>query len=145
MERKNYLVEKLSKEEKLYLKRMVMSVKDKYIKKNNLCINNQSLDIDNIIVSVGDTIIDEIIKNCEADIESAIEFEQTFNNPKLIKIIGALPLKERQVLFYLHKKNKTLIEIGKLLNHDPKTIGRIRDRAYKKIAEKLINGGYKYV
>ena len=36
MERKDYLVEELSKEEKLYLKRIVMTAKNKYFEKNYL-------------------------------------------------------------------------------------------------------------
>ena len=40
MERKDYLVEELSKEEKLYLKRIVMTAKNKYFERNYNYINN---------------------------------------------------------------------------------------------------------
>lgn len=43
MERKDYLVEELSKEEKLYLKRIVMTAKNKYFERNYNYINNTSV------------------------------------------------------------------------------------------------------
>lgn len=145
MVRKNYLVEKLSKEENLYLKRIVMTAKNKYVEKNHEYINNHNLNIDGLNLPVKDSIIDEIIKKCEDEVMSAIEFENTFNNSKLINIVGALSLKERKVLFYLHKQNKTLNQIAEIMDYNPKTIIRIRDKAYETIAEELINGGFKYV
>ena len=49
MERKDYLNEELSKEEKLYLKRIVMTAKNKYIKKNEKYIN-KSISLDDAIL-----------------------------------------------------------------------------------------------
>lgn len=53
MERKDYLVEELSKEEKLYLKRIVMTAKNKYFEKNYNYINNTSMFVDEIVSAGG--------------------------------------------------------------------------------------------
>ena len=136
---------KISKEENIYLKRIVMTAKNKYVEKNYDYINNHNLNIDELNLPASDSIIDEVIEKYEDELISAIEFENVFNNPKLINIVGALSLKERKVLFYLHKQKKTLNEIAKIMNYSPKTIIRTRDKAYETIAEKLINGGFRYV
>ena len=41
MERKNYLQEELSKEEKSYLKKLIINVRKKYIKNNYECLNSK--------------------------------------------------------------------------------------------------------
>ena len=43
MERKNYLQEELSKEEKAYLKKLILNVRRKYIKVNYEYLNNKDI------------------------------------------------------------------------------------------------------
>ena len=43
MERKNYLLERLSKEEKSYLKKMIVNVRRKYIRDNYDYLNSKDI------------------------------------------------------------------------------------------------------
>ena len=46
MERKNYLQEELSKEEKSYLKKLIINVRKKYIKNNYEYLNSKEINLD---------------------------------------------------------------------------------------------------
>ena len=48
MERKNYLVEGLSKEETAYLKSIVVNARKRYIKDNYCYINNQCVSMEEV-------------------------------------------------------------------------------------------------
>lgn len=67
------------------------------------------------------------------------------SNPKLNKIVEALSLNERKVLFYLFWEKKTINEVARMMKMYRGTIRRLRDKALAKIGKKLIAGGYKYV
>ena len=56
MERKNYLVEDLSNEEKAYLKRIIMTARNKYVKRNYDYINNTYIILDDEI-TVGESVL----------------------------------------------------------------------------------------
>lgn len=141
MKRKDYLLEELSKEEKLYLKRIVMTAKNKYFERNDNYINNTSMFVDGI-VSVGEeSVLDVVLEKCQEEVKSAREFEKTLSNPSLYNIVKALSLREKEVLFYLYKKQKSINETAVIMGLDRKTIRKYRDEAHRKIAEKLINGG----
>ena len=141
MERKDYLVEELSKEEKLYLKRIVMTAKNKYFEKNYNYINNTSMFIDEIVSAGEESVLDAVLEKCQEEVKSAREFEKTLSNPSLYNIVKALSLREKEVLFYLYKKQKSINETAVIMGLDRKTIRKYRDEAHRKIAEKLINGG----
>lgn len=141
MERKDYLVEELSKEEKLYLKRIVMTAKNKYFEKNYNYINNTSMFVDGIVSAVEESVLDAVLEKCQEEVKSAREFEKTLSNPSLYNIVKALSLREKEVLFYLYKKQKSMNETAVIMGLDRKTIRKYRDEAHRKIAEKLINGG----
>jgi len=145
MKRKDYLVEKLSKEENIYLKRIVQSARNKYIIRNQEHINNYNLDINVINIPSKDSVIDEVLERCEKEVKSAMDFEFVLNNPKLNKIVGALSLNERKVLFYLFWEKKTINEVARMMKMYRGTIRRLRDKALAKIGKKLIEGGYNYV
>ncbi|MCI8587252.1 MAG: sigma-70 family RNA polymerase sigma factor [Clostridia bacterium] len=145
MKRKNYLAEELSKEEKLYLKRIVMTAKNKYIEKNYKYINSIDICLEDTIVKGEETVLDAVLQKCQEEITSAIEFEKTISNPSLYKIIKALSLREKEVLFYLYKKQKNIKETAKIMNIDRKTVNRIRGKVQKKIVENLVRGENKYV
>ena len=145
MERKDYLVEELSKEEKLYLKRIVMTAKNKYFEKNYNYINNTSMFVDEIVSAGEESVLDAVLEKCQEEVKSAREFEKTLSNPSLYNIVKALSLREKEVLFYLYKKQKSINETAVIMGLDRKTIRKYRDEAHRKIAEKLINGGmYKF-
>lgn len=141
MERKDYLVEELSNEEKLYLKRIVMTAKNKYFERNYNYINNTSMFVDGIVSAVEESVLDAVLEKCQEEVKSAREFEKTLSNPSLYNIVKALSLREKEVLFYLYKKQKSMNETAVIMGLDRKTIRKYRDEAHRKIAEKLINGG----
>ncbi len=141
MKRKDYLVEELSKEEKLYLKRIVMTAKNKYFERNYNYINNISMFVDGIVSAVEESVLDAVLEKCQEEVKSAREFEKTLSNPSLYNIVKALSLREKEVLFYLYKKQKSMNETAVIMGLDRKTIRKYRDEAHRKIAEKLINGG----
>ena len=141
MERKDYLVEELSKEEKLYLKRIVMTAKNKYFEKNYNYINNTSMFVDEIVSAGEESVLDAVLEKCQEEVKSAREFEKTLSNPSLYNIVKALSLREKEVLFYLYKKQKSINETAVIMGLDRKTIRKYRNEAHRKIAEKLINGG----
>ncbi len=141
MERKDYLLEELSKEEKLYLKRIVMTSKNKYFEKNYNYINNTSMFVDEIVSAGEESVLDAVLEKCQEEVKSAREFEKTLSNPSLYNIVKALSLREKEVLFYLYKKQKSINETAVIMGLDRKTIRKYRDEAHRKIAEKLINGG----
>ena len=141
MERKDYLVEELSKEEKLYLKRIVMTAKNKYFERNYNYINNTSMFVDGIVSAGEESVLDAVLEKCQEEVKSAREFERTLSNPSLYNIVKALSLREKEVLFYLYKKQKSINETAVIMGLDRKTIRKYRDEAHRKIAEKLINGG----
>lgn len=145
MERKNYLTEELSKEEKAYLKRIIMTAKNKYFEKNNDYINNTTMLIDEIVPASEDSILDTILERCQQEVDSAIEFEKTLLNPKLYNIMKALSSCEREVLFNLYWKERSINETAERMQLDRKTVRKYRDRAQTIITEKLINGGDKDV
>ena len=145
MERKDYLLEELSKEEKLYLKRIVMTAKNKYFERNYNYINNTSMFVDGIVSTGEESVLDAVLEKCQEEVKSAREFEKTLSNPSLYNIVKALSLREKEVLFYLYKKQKNINETAVIMGVDRKTIRKYRDEAHRKIAEKLINGGMQNV
>ena len=141
MKRKDYLLEKLSKEEKLYLKRIVMTARNKYIEKNYDYINNTDMLIGDFDLIEGESVLDVVLQKCQDEVDSALEFEKTLSNPNLYNIVKTLSLREKEVLFYLYKKQKSINEIAEIMNVDRKTIRKYRDKAQTKIINKLVNGG----
>lgn len=141
MKRKDYLVNELSNEEKLYLKRIVMTAKNKYFEKNYNYINNTNVLIDEVIGTEENSVLDAVLEKCQEEVNSAIEFEKALSNPKLYNIVKALSLREKEVLFYLYKKQKSINETANILCLDRKTVRKYRDEAQAKIMKKLINGG----
>jgi len=140
MKRKNYLVEELSQAEKSYLKRIVMTARNKYIERNYDYINNTNMLIEECIVDREDSVLDAVLQKCQEEVVSAVEFEKTLSNPILYNVVKALSLREKEVLFYLYKKGKTINEITKIMNLDRKTVRKIRNIAQDKIAKKIIKG-----
>lgn len=140
MQRKDYLKEELSNEEKLYLKRIVMTAKNKYIEKNHHYINDTTILDDETVFSREETILDSVLERVQEEIDSAMEFEKTLSDPKLYNVVKSLSLKEKEVLFYLYKKQKSINETADIMNLHRYSITNIRDQMQKKIINKLIKG-----
>lgn len=140
MERKNYLLEKLSNEEKLYLKKVVINIRRKYIRDNYEHLNNCNLELYENELTDETTVLETVILRCEDAIRNAIEFEKVISDPKLYNIVKALSLKEKMVLFALYKENKTINQIALEMKIDRTTAWRIKSKALDKIMKYIIGG-----
>lgn len=140
MERKDYLVEELSTQEKLYLKKIVMTGRNKFIEKNYEYINNSIILIDHAVLVEEDSILESVLQRCQEEVNSAKEFDRALSNPALSNIVKALSLKEREVLFYLYKEKKSINETSEKMKISTRTVSRLRDKALDKIAEQLVKG-----
>ena len=140
MERKNYLVEELSEEEKSYLKRIIINKRKRYKRDNYNYINNKNVNICELINVEADSVLEAVINQCEKEIESAVEFEKVFSSDRLYYGIKALSLKEKIVLFSLYKQNKTINQIAKEMQIGRTTAWRIKTTALDKLMKYLIGG-----
>ena len=128
MERKNYIKEELSKKEKSFLIRLIKYARNNYLRKNYY---NKSY----IMVELKDNIPDEkisdldsIINDAEMKNMSAYNIEDMFLNEKLYKIVKALSLKEKMVLFSLYNEGKSIRQVAKEQRIDKNTVMRRRKR-----------------
>lgn len=140
MERKNYLIEGLSKDETAYLKSIIVNTRKRYIKDNYCYINNQCVSMEEVEEFEGESVLDLIINKCEDEIKSAVEFEKVISDSKLYYAIKALSLREKMVLFSLYKENKSINMIAMEMNLERTTIWRIKAIALDKIMKYLIGG-----
>ena len=140
MERKNYLVELLSKEEKSYLKKIIINTRKKYIRDNYNYINNTNVQLYNCANFEAESVLDEVLNKCEKEIKSAMEFEKVMSDKKLYNVVKALSFEEKMVLFLLYKENKTMSQIALEIKKDSTSIWRIRKKALNKIVRSLIGG-----
>ncbi len=133
MERKNYLEEDLTKEEKLYFEKAVVSARRLYIRKNYKFLTTSTTELTENLLDEGDSVLDIVIKKCLREINSAIEFEKEFSNDKLYDFVKALSLDEKMMLFSLFKKNKSIRSYAKEKGLDKNTVKRRRDKLLKVI------------
>ena len=140
MERKNYLQEELSKEEKAYLKKLILHVRRKYIKVNYEYLNKKDIYWESCADIESSTVFDTVLNKCVDELKSALEFERLFCDEKLYNITKALSLKEKIVLFSLYKEGKSVNQIAKEMNVERTTIWRIKNKAQEKITKSLIGG-----
>lgn len=144
MERKNYLIEGLSKEEKAYLKSIVLSVKNNYLRRNwNHLYGNSELKEN--MIDVSNDLLETIFRNYEEEVKNISEFENLFSNIIIYKTIKALSLKEKMVLFLLYKENKSIAQISSEMRIRRETVWRIKNKAQDKILKNLLQGGTKNV
>lgn len=138
MKRKDYLLEKLSNEEKLYLKTLIVNVRRKYIRDNYRFINGKILDYSELNLEDSESIFDTLIKKFDKELKSAIEFEKLISNEKLYKIVRALSLKEKMMLFYLYKEQKDICEVAKIMNISLATAYRLKNQTLDLIMKNFI-------
>ena len=140
MKRKNYLQEELSKEEKSYLKKLILNVRRKYIKDNYEYLNSKDINWDTLEDVEGSSLFDAVLNKCVDELKSALEFEKLFCDEKLYNIVKALSVKEKTVLFALYKEEKEVNQIANELNVKRTTIWRIKNKAQEKIIKNLLGG-----
>lgn len=145
MKGKDYLKEELSKEEKVYLKKIVRTARYNFVKKLYRDGNEYTIPLNEKIAIDKDSIINDVLEKCMRELESAINFEETLSDPLLYKYVKQLSAREKKIIFYLFWQNKQINEVADIMNINRKTVRENRDRALAKIGEKLIKGGFKYV
>lgn len=145
MKGKDYLKEELSKEEKVYLKKIVRTARYNFIEKLNRDGNEYTVELNEKIIFDKESIVTDVLENCINELESAISFEETLSNPLLYKYVKQLSLREKKIIFYLFWQNKQINEVAEIMKINRKTVRENRDKALAKIGEKLIKGGFKYV
>ena len=141
MGRKNYLVEELTKEEKLYLKLIILTARKRYIRDNYYEINSTHINFDKLEDYEAESVLDSVIDKFENEAKSIIEFENTISNTRLYNAIKALSLKEKMVLFYIYKENKTLNQTALEMKMGRTTLWRVKNNALDKIMNIIIGGG----
>ena len=141
MGRKNYLVEELTKEEKLYLKLIILTARKRYIRDNYYEINSTHINFDKLEDYEAESVLDSVIDKCENEVKSVVEFEKNISNTRLYNAIKALSLKEKMVLFYIYKENKNSNQIALEMKIGRTTLWRIKNKALDKIMKIVIGGG----
>ena len=144
MERKNYLVEELSNEEKAYLKSIIENTRKKYLRDNYSYITNNIVSICELIPEEK-SVLDTVLSKCEESIKSAVEFEKIISDNNMYKCIKALSLKEKMVLFSLYKEDKNINQIANEMNLSRKAIWSIKNKVLDKIMNSIIRGENKDV
>ena len=141
MERKDYLKQELSKEEKIYLKTLIVNVRNRYIRKNYKFINNMFVEYSEMKITDSESLLDTILYKFERELKSASEFEKIiYNNDKLYKIVGALYEKEKTMLFYLYYEEKEIKEVSEIMNISLATAYRRKEQLLNKIIKRLLKG-----
>ena len=124
---------KLSKNEKSYLRQIVINTRNEYLRKNKyIFIESEIDDVDEkLLISKENIEINFEIKS-ERDI-CAPEIEKVFQDKNMFNIVKALTLREKLVLFSYYFEKKTDAATGKALNINGDTARKIRIRALEKI------------
>ena len=128
-----YTVYELSKEEKTYLRQIVINTRNKYFRKNKyIFIENNIADADEkFLISIENVEINFEIKS-ERDI-CAPNIEKVFKDENMFNIVKALTLREKLVLFSYYFEKKTDAATAKALNNNGDTARKITIRALEKI------------
>ena len=131
-----YTVYELSKEEKTYLRQIVINTRNKYFRKNKYIFieNNIEAADEKFLISIENVEINFEIKS-ERDI-CAPNIEKVFKDENMFNIVKALTLREKLVLFSYYFEKKTDAAIGNALNINGDTARKIRIRALEKIKNK---------
>lgn len=122
----------LSNDEKSYLRKIAMYTRKDYLRKNKYIFIEDDIDeIDEkFLISIENV---EINVEVKTDMEiCAPNIEKVFKDRKMNKIVKALTLREKLVLFSYYFENKTDAAIGKALNIKGDTARKIRNRALDK-------------
>ena len=140
MGRKNYLVEDYTKEEKSYLKLIILNTRRKYIRDNYNFINSIYLNLECIVDIEAEAELNSVLDKCGSEVKSAVEFEKIVSDDEIYNIVKVLSLKEKIVLFLLYKENKSINEIAKKMKLSRKRIWQIKNVILDKIMKKILGG-----
>lgn len=140
MERKDYLIEKLSNEEKAYLKKIILNARKKYIRDNYDYVNSISMELSGIESVEAESVLDVVVLKCEKEIKSAVEFENLISNIKMYEVIKALSLREKMMLFSLYKEDKPINQVADEMKISRITAWRIKSEALDKVMKAILGG-----
>lgn len=124
----------LNEDEGKYLKKIVLYTRKEYLRKNKyIFIEKEDIDEvdEKMLVSIENVEINFEIKSEKEII--APKIENVFRDEKITKIVKALTLREKLVLFLYYFEDKTDKEIGRSLKIKEDTIRKSRKRALEKI------------
>ena len=124
----------LNEDEGKYLKKIVMYTRNEYLRKNKyIFIEKEDIDEvdEKMLVSIDNVEISFEIKSEKEII--APKIENVFRDEKITKIVKALTLREKLVLFLYYFEDKTDKEISKSLKCREDSIRKARKRALDKI------------
>lgn len=123
-----------NEDEGRYLKKIVMYTRSEYLRKNKyIFIEKEDIDEvdEKMLVSIDNVEISFEIKSEKEII--APKIEDVFRDEKITKIVKALTLREKLVLFLYYFEDKNDREIGKSLKIKQNTVQKTRKRALEKI------------
>jgi len=140
MNRKDYLKEILTNEERAYLSVVIINEKRKYIRDNYKKNNEKMINIESIYDISDDSILENIVSQCEEKIISAYEFEKIISDNKLYNIVKKLDSKEKTLLFLLYKENKSVNQIALEMKINRSTVFRMKNRVLDKIMKTFLEG-----
>lgn len=124
----------LNEDEGKYLKKIVIYTRKEYLRKNKFIFIEKE-DIDEVdekmLVSIDNVEISFEIKSEKEII--APKIENVFRDERITKIVKALTLREKLVLFLYYFEDKTDKEIAKSLKSREDTIRKSRKRALDKV------------
>lgn len=138
--KRDYLTEKLTREENAYLKKVVVNARNKYIRDNYDFLQIKSINIDDTLVIDESSVLDVVIEKCEKEIKSAVEFEKMISNVKLYNAVKALSFKEKMVLFSLYSQNKNINQIAREMGIARETVWRLKNRTLDKLMKYILGG-----
>ena len=92
------------------------------------------------IVDSSDNLLETIFADYEKNMRNIAEFENLFSNITVYKIIKALSLQEKMVLFLLYKENKSVLEVSSEMKIRRETVWRIKTKVQDKILKSLLGG-----
>lgn len=125
----------LNEKEKACLKTIARRIRIDYLEKNKYTYFEDDIDIaDNVFIS-NENIEINYEEKFDRNLKSN-EIEKVFQDPKKIKSLKILSLKEKTILYLYFWEEKKDKEIAKVLNIKANTVTQIRKRAIKKVKDK---------
>lgn len=124
----------VNEDEGRYLKKIAMYTRKEYLRKNKyIFIEKEDIDEvdEKMLVSIDNVEISFEIKSEKEII--APKIENVFRDEKITKIVKALTLREKLVLFLYYFEDKTDKEIAKTLKSKEDAIRKARNRALEKV------------
>lgn len=136
----------LNNKEKAYLRGIAINTRNDFLK-NEKYKKYEEIELEETEEIVDkDNKIEDILVVIDNENVDSYCIEKVFEDKKIMKIVEALTLKEKLVLFSFYFENNTDLEISKALNEKADTIKKVRQRALIKIKNKYLeNGGDKNV